>query len=103
VHAKPIGRPFKSGAEWNGNRAGRPKGSRDALCHDYVAALQKVWAEGGEKALHKLLKEKPAEIVRAVGQLVPKEFDLGNDTAGGLRALTAAMERVAAQIATEDE
>ena len=72
-------KPWKPGQ--SGNPAGRPKGARHKLCTQYIEDLQKVWDDQGIAAIRKLAKEKPAAFVAAVGQLVPREFDLGENTA----------------------
>lgn len=91
---KVRGVPFKPGAEWNGNAKGRPKGSRNKLCKRFIEDLRTVWDEMNEQgrgkgieALRALAAERPDAFVKAVGNLVPREFDLGERTSGGFRSV----------------
>lgn len=100
---KQIASRFKPGQ--SGNPAGRPKGSRNKLCEQFIHDLQTVWAEGvaldpdnpkdqtqrGLVALRKISIERPAAFVGAVAQLVPKEFDLGDKTQAGFKELWTAL------------
>ena len=57
----------------SGNPKGRPKGSRDAITKAFVDDLTKDWREHGAEALEQARKERPAEYVRMVANLLPKE------------------------------
>ena len=73
-------KPFKPGAEWTGNASGRPPGSRNKLCAQYIDDLQTVWKEEGIKAIRAAARKRPVAFMNAVGNLVPREFDLGDRT-----------------------
>lgn len=76
------GRQFQPGQ--SGNPKGRPPGSRNKLCGDLLAALQKDFDVNGEKAVIAMRKASPARYIEALVSLVPKEFDLGEKTAASL-------------------
>jgi hypothetical protein len=67
---------FKPGAEWTGNRAGRPKGSNDKLSKAFVAALADDFAKHGMAVIAKVRQKSPAIYLRIVADLVPKDFNL---------------------------
>ena len=57
----------------SGNPKGRPKGSRDRINKAFVDDLTDDWREHGQKAVEQVRKERPAEYVRIVASLLPKE------------------------------
>lgn len=71
---KLPGRPFKAGAEWNGNARGRPKGSKHKLSEEFLAALAEDFAKHGAAAIRTMRKRSPAQYVRMVADLMPKDF-----------------------------
>lgn len=78
---KVPGIPFKKGEAWNGNAAGRPKGARNKLSEDFIRALAADFEANGVSTIEKLREENPTAYVKTVADLVPKQFDLGDDTA----------------------
>src|SRR6202046_5538586 len=70
---KVIGRPFKPG---HPGGPGRPKGSRHALGETFIAALQADFNEHGEEAIKRTREEKPAEYVKVLASLLPKEVEI---------------------------
>src|ERR1700704_3630170 len=56
--------------------AGRPKGSRNKLCRAVLEDLMADWAEGGAAAIKIMRMERPAEYVRAMVSILPKELIL---------------------------
>jgi hypothetical protein len=69
-------KPFKPGAEWSGNAAGRPKGSRNKLSEEFIAALNEDFERHGKAVIETVRKTKPADYLRIVAALVPKEFSV---------------------------
>jgi len=76
---RQVGRPFKSGSEWSGNRAGRPKGSRNKLGEDFLTKLQADFAEHGEKTIQQVREERPHEYLKVVASILPKELNVRSD------------------------
>lgn len=60
----------------SGNPAGRPVGSRNKLQTDFLTALSDDFAKGGREALERCRVETPAQYVRAIAALMPKEFEV---------------------------
>ncbi len=73
-------RPFKSGSEWNGNAAGRPKGSRNKLCEDFIKALADDFAESGIEAIKQARADRPAQYIAIIAGLLPKDLTVVNKT-----------------------
>ncbi len=57
---------------------GRPKGSRNKLTQKVIEDVWAHWRDHGIEALHTTYIEKPAEYVRAVLSILPKEFVFEN-------------------------
>jgi hypothetical protein len=55
---------------------GRPKGSRNKLAESFVADLRDVWETHGIEALERCAEEEPAQFVRVVASLMPKDINL---------------------------
>lgn len=68
------GIPFKPGQ--SGNPKGRPKGSRNKLAEDFVAALQVDFSEFGAEAIIAMRLDKPGDYVRVVASILPKELNV---------------------------
>jgi len=68
--------PWKQGDVPNPN--GRPKGSRNVLVEDFVAALQKDFVEHGEQAIAEVREKATSTYLRIVASLVPKDINLTN-------------------------
>ena len=72
-----IGKPFAPGN--NANPAGRPKGSRNKLGEDFIAALHDDFQEHGVQAIREMRADKPAEYVKVIASLLPKEIKLTDE------------------------
>jgi hypothetical protein len=56
------------------NHTGRPLGSRNKLCRALLEDLAADWAEGGAAAIKIMRIEEPAQYVRAMVSILPKEL-----------------------------
>ncbi len=82
---------FKPGQ--SGNPAGRPKGARSKLAEAFVDALLADWKENGVEAIVAMREDKPADYVKVVASLLPKEIT-GED---GGAILVTRVELIAVQ------
>jgi len=99
--------PFKSGAEWNGNRAGRPKGSRNKLDEIFVAALYEDFRSGGIQAIQSCRETKPEVYLSVIAKVLPKQVDVKSDEsvanlADGLQAVANFLGSFAAEDSSAD-
>ena len=60
----------------SGNLAGRPKGSRNKLSEDFVAALYDDFQDHGSAAIAACRAEKPEVYLRVIASLLPKDVNL---------------------------
>jgi hypothetical protein len=80
LQKKVPGIPFKSGADWTGNAAGRPKGSRNKLSEEFIGAFNEDFERYGKAVIETVRKTKPADYLRIVAARVPKEFTVEGGT-----------------------
>ena len=66
--------PWKPGE--SGNPAGRPRGSRHKLSEVFLGEVCTAWQEQGRAAIDAMIAKNPADFVRVVASLVPRQFDL---------------------------
>lgn len=68
----------KTGRFLTGNNAspGRPKGARNKLGEDFVQKLQADFAEHGKKAIETVRQERPADYLKVVASLLPKQIEV---------------------------
>lgn len=94
-----IGVPFKPGQ--SGNPAGRPKGSRNKLCEDFLGDMLAAWEAKGKQAIDAMIAEKPGDFVKTVAALVPKDVNLNVNTMDDLSdaELAERIANLAAQLA----
>lgn len=59
----------------SGNPAGRPKGSRNKLSEAVICDILQDWEMHGMKAIEETRKNNPAQYLRVVAALIPKEFE----------------------------
>ena len=65
---------FKPGQ--SGNLAGRPKGSRSKLQENFLKALSEDFEANGIEAIQTMRQEKPADYVRTIASLMPKQLEI---------------------------
>lgn len=66
--------PWKPGQ--SGNPAGRPKGSKNALAEHFIADLQAKWKEKGKEVIDAVIADKPADFLKVVASVIPKEVKI---------------------------
>jgi len=76
---------------------GRPKGSRNKLGEAFLTDLLEDWQENGKAAIAQTRTEKPAEYVKVVASILPKQVEIREDLFDGLSD-----EQLAAIIALAD-
>jgi hypothetical protein len=71
---------FQPGNNASQGRGGRPLGSRTKLCRKLLEDLFADWQEGGAAAIKMMRIERPAEYVRVMCSILPKEmlFETGS-------------------------
>jgi hypothetical protein len=75
-------RPIQPGEVRNPN--GRPKGSRNKLGEDFVKALHEDFTEHGVSVIARVRSEEPAQYLKVVAGLLPKEVKLERTELGDL-------------------
>jgi hypothetical protein len=65
---------FEKGNYAHQGRGGRPLGSRNKLCRAMLEDLATDWREGGAAAIKMMRIERPAEYVRVMCSILPKEL-----------------------------
>ena len=60
----------------SGNPNGRPKGSRNKLGENFLAALNADFDANGVEAIEQVRKERPHEYLKVIASILPKELKL---------------------------
>lgn len=63
----------------SGNPAGRPKGARSKLTEAFLRVMQEDFEEHGEAVVRAVRAEKPADYLRTVAALMPKQVEGSDD------------------------
>lgn len=71
----------------SGNPAGRPKGARSKLGEAFLKGLLDDFTEHGIAAIIKVREDKPADYVKVVASILPKELEAGEQTMNMLAEL----------------
>ena len=71
---------FRKGNNYSNGTGCRPLGSRNKLCKRLLEDLFADWQEGGQAAIKMMRIERPAEYVRVMCSILPKEmlFETGS-------------------------
>lgn len=98
--------PFKAGAEWSGNAKGRPKGSRNKLGEEFLSKMLADFEEHGSDVIVKVRTEEPAQYLKVVAGILPKELNVTTNAVeemsdDDLARAIAALESIIAQPAQE--
>lgn len=59
---------------------GRPRGARSKLGEAFLEDLRDAWLEHGAEALRRCARDEPAQFVRVVAGLMPKDINLNLST-----------------------
>jgi hypothetical protein len=89
------------------NPAGRPKGSRNKLGEDFIADMHKAWGLYGIQAIAEVVENRPADFLKVVAGILPKEMHVKDDTLDNMSHddiidTLAAVRRLIAERAGED-
>lgn len=71
--------PFKPGQ--SGNPAGRPLGSKHKISEKFIETLTADFEAHGVGVIEKVRSERPDSYLKIVADLVPKDFNIGQDKA----------------------
>ena len=73
-----VDRDARSGRFLTGCKPGpgRQSGSRNKLAENFIADLHATWEQHGAAALAKCAVDEPAQFVRVVASLMPKDINL---------------------------
>src|SRR5215469_15980064 len=55
---------------------GRPVGSRNRLSEQFLSALAADWEEHGVEVLQKVREDRPADYLRVIASVLPKEMQV---------------------------
>jgi hypothetical protein len=66
----------RAATQFKPGNGGRPKGSRNRLGEAFISALQADFKEHGDEAIRRTREEKPAEYVKVLASLLPKEVEI---------------------------
>ena len=72
--------PFKWQPGQSGNPAGRRKGSRNQLAERFIADLYQDWQEHGLEALEAARVSKPADYLKVIASIMPKDIKVTLET-----------------------
>jgi hypothetical protein len=59
---------------------GRPKGARSKLGEAFIQAMHDDFQKHGPEVVAKVRDEKPDQYLKVIASILPKEFELGEET-----------------------
>ena len=68
----------------SGNPRGRPKGSRNKLGEEFLSDLREAWTELGPDVIRRVARDRPADLLKVVASLQPKQLEIQDNSFGGL-------------------
>jgi hypothetical protein len=72
-----TGRDERTGRFLTGNiGGGRQKGSRNKLAGAFIDALYQEFQENGADVIKRVARDEPAQFLRVIAQVLPKELDV---------------------------
>lgn len=71
----------------NSGNGGRPKGARAKLGEEFLKTLLADYNEHGANVIAQVREEKPADYIKVIASILPKEFELGEETQDVLATL----------------
>ena len=74
---KPAWQPGQSG-----NPKGRPKGSKNKLGEDFIKDVLGDWQEQGRAVIEKVREERPADYLKVVASLIPRDINFSGTDDG---------------------
>ena len=72
--------PYRPGQ--SGNPKGRPKGSRNKLSEEFLAALLADFQDHGAEVIQAVRTEKPDQYLKVIAAVLPREMQLNAGPAG---------------------
>ena len=70
---------FRSGDNWTGNKAGRPKGSLNKIQSLFYDDLYQDWQEHGIQAVESMRLDSPTKYCQLVASIMPKSLEIETD------------------------
>jgi Family of unknown function (DUF5681) len=92
-------KPFAPGQ--SGNPAGRPKGSRNKLGEDFIAALHADFQEHGPATIKRAREQDPVAYIKIIAGLLPKEVKVDDVRDLTDEQLDARIQHLAAELGFE--
>jgi hypothetical protein len=83
------GRDAKTGQFLLGHEpmGGRPRGSRALLGEKFLFDLRQEWESSGAEVLKRVARDRPADLLKVIASLLPKEIDIDQALTVNLKVL----------------